>query len=144
MRTEQLKIAQARVKDLISRLTRARPRLESRVQAGRSGVGPGRPQQGLCNIMPDFLLYEWLTKPLWLWFSFMAIVIVLLALDLGVLHRRAREIEVKESLILSAGYIFLGVAFSGFVWWAFDNERAIASPRRRRPCCRASRRPSST
>lgn len=78
--------------------------------------------------MPDFLLIEWLTKPLWLWFSFLAIVILLLAFDLGVLHRKSREIEVRESLILSAVYIALGVAFAGFVWWAFEGERAAAGP----------------
>ena len=77
--------------------------------------------------MPEFLMHEWLTKPLWLWFSFLAIVVVLLAFDLGVLHRKTKEIEVRESLILSALYIGLGVLFSGFVWWAFEGERAGAS-----------------
>ncbi|QMW23812.1 TerC family protein [Sandaracinobacteroides saxicola] len=75
----------------------------------------------------DVLTYEWLTKPLWLWFSFIGVVIVLLAFDLGVLHKDNREIEVKESLILSAFYITLGVAYSGFVWWAFEDARAGAT-----------------
>jgi len=65
----------------------------------------------------EFLFVEWLTKPLWMWLAFMAIVIVLLALDLGVLHRKQREIGVQESLMLSAGYIALGLAFGGWVWW---------------------------
>lgn len=76
----------------------------------------------------EFLQYEWLTKPLWLWFSFIGVVIVLLAFDLGVLHRKTREIGVRESLVLSAGYIALGVAYSGFVWWAFDNEIRQSPP----------------
>lgn len=59
----------------------------------------------------------WLGKPLWMWLSFVAIVITLLALDLGVLHRKAREIGVTESLVLSAGYLSLGLAFGGWVWW---------------------------
>ena len=29
----------------------------------------------------------WMTKPLWMWLLFLAIVATLLALDLGVLHR---------------------------------------------------------
>lgn len=78
--------------------------------------------------MFDFLFFEWLTKPVWLWLSFMGVVAVLLAFDLGVLHRKQREIAVKESLILSAGYIALGVAYSAFVWWSFDYERAAAAP----------------
>ncbi len=53
----------------------------------------------------DFLDYIWLGKPMWMWLTFLGIVITLLALDLGVLHKKQREIEVKESLVLSAGYI---------------------------------------
>jgi tellurite resistance protein TerC len=44
-------------------------------------------------------------------------VVTLLALDLGVLHKTQREIGVSESLVLSAGYIGLGLAFGGWVWW---------------------------
>jgi tellurite resistance protein TerC len=76
----------------------------------------------------EFLFYEWLTKPLWLWFSFLAIVILLMAFDLGILHRKSREIEVRESLFLSAFYIGLGVLYAGFVYWSFDYERAAAAP----------------
>jgi tellurite resistance protein TerC len=62
-------------------------------------------------------MLDWLGKPVWMWLSFIGIVIVLLALDLGVLHRKQREIAVSESLILSAVYISLGLAFGGWVWW---------------------------
>ncbi len=65
----------------------------------------------------EFLEYVWLGKPLWMWFAFLAIVGILLALDLGVLHKKQREIGVTESLILSAVYITLGLAFGGWVWW---------------------------
>ncbi|HEV7371646.1 MAG TPA: TerC family protein, partial [Arenibaculum sp.] len=65
----------------------------------------------------DFLFYDWLTKPVWMWLSFLGVVVALLALDLGVLHRKQREIEVKESLLLSAFYIALGLIFGGWVWW---------------------------
>lgn len=65
----------------------------------------------------DWLGLLWLGKPLWMWLAFVSIVILLLAVDLGVLHRKQREIEVKESLLLSAVYIALGLAFGGWVWW---------------------------
>lgn len=65
----------------------------------------------------QFLFVDWLGKPLWMWLSFMAIVAVLLSFDLGVLHRSHREIGVSESLVLSAGYMALGVAFGIWVWW---------------------------
>lgn len=65
----------------------------------------------------EFLLTEWLTKPVWMWLAFIGIVITLLVLDLGVLHREQREIGVKESLFLSAVYIALGLSFGAWVWW---------------------------
>lgn len=65
----------------------------------------------------EILFGEWLGTPLWLWLSFFGVVVALLTLDLGVLHRDNREIGVKESLVMSAFYITLGLAFGGFVWW---------------------------
>ena len=65
----------------------------------------------------SFLFAIWLGTPIWMWLGFMAIVLTLLVLDLGVLHRETREIEVRESLVLSAVYISLGLAFGGLVWW---------------------------
>ena len=65
----------------------------------------------------EFLELLWLGKPVWMWLSFLALVTMLMALDLGVLHRTQREIGVGESLILSAGYIGLGLAFGGWIWW---------------------------
>jgi tellurite resistance protein TerC len=65
----------------------------------------------------EFLVVDWLSKPVWMWLSFIGIVAVLLALDLGVLHRKQREIGISESLVLSAVYIGLGLAFGGWVWW---------------------------
>jgi len=73
----------------------------------------------------DYLLIEWLGKPAWMWLGFLAIVALLLALDLGILHRTNREIGVRESLALSAGYIILGVAFGGVVWWQLGQTAGI-------------------
>jgi tellurite resistance protein TerC len=58
-----------------------------------------------------------LGKAAWIWLVFVSVVVTLLALDLGVLHKDEREIEVKESLLLSAGYISVAVAFGAWVWW---------------------------
>jgi len=65
----------------------------------------------------DILIIDFLGKPLWMWLGFFGIVVALLALDLGVLHRDEHEIGVRESLWLSAGYISLGLTFGGLVWW---------------------------
>jgi tellurite resistance protein TerC len=70
----------------------------------------------------SFLFADWLGTPVWFWLSFLAIVISLLVLDLGVLHRDHREIGIKESLVLSAGYIALGLTFGVWVWWYLGAE----------------------
>ena len=57
-----------------------------------------------------------LGKPVWMWALFMAVVLTLLALDLGVFHRKTREIGVTESLALSALYIAIALIFGAFVW----------------------------
>ena len=72
----------------------------------------------------DFLFLLFLGKPLWLWLTFLAIVLVLLVLDLGVLNKGDQEIGVAKSLKLSAFYITLGVLFGGFVWWQLGLEAA--------------------
>ena len=63
------------------------------------------------------LSVDFLGQPAWLWFAFLCVVVTLLVLDLGVLHRDDRAIEVKESLWLSAGYIPVGLGFGAWVWW---------------------------
>jgi tellurite resistance protein TerC len=72
----------------------------------------------------DVLSTLFLGTPIWMWLTFIGIVIALLVLDLGVLNRGDQEIGVRRSLRLSALYISLGIAFSGFVWWQMDLESA--------------------
>lgn len=63
----------------------------------------------------DILFSPFLGTPVWMWLTFITIVLALLAADLGLFHKGAREIGVTESLRLSALYIALGVGFSLFV-----------------------------
>ena len=53
--------------------------------------------------MDPFFTILFLGQPLWMWLGFATIVAVLLAFDLGVLHRGSREIGARESLITSCG-----------------------------------------
>lgn len=64
----------------------------------------------------DFLWNDFLGTALWMWLAFLSLVILLLVLDLGLLHKQSREIGIRESFLLSAFYIGLGLAFGGFVW----------------------------
>ena len=72
-----------------------------------------------------FLFVDWLGKPVWMWLAFITIVIALLVFDLGVLHKDDREIEVKESLVLSVGYIGMGLAFGGWIWWYLGQQSGM-------------------
>lgn len=65
----------------------------------------------------EWWMLPWLGTPAWLWLAFLGTVAALLVLDLGVLHRKEREIGVRESLAMSAFYITLGLAFGAWVWW---------------------------
>ena len=65
----------------------------------------------------QFLHSDFLGKAVWIWLLFIGIVVTLLAFDLGVLHKDDHEIEVKESLFLSAGYISVSLLFGAWVWW---------------------------
>ena len=73
----------------------------------------------------EFLLADWLGKPAWMWLAFMGVVVGLLVLDLGVLHRGSKEIGVRESLLLSGMYITIGLAFGGWVWGEMGSQRGI-------------------
>jgi tellurite resistance protein TerC len=57
-----------------------------------------------------------------LWAAFIAFVLVLLALDLGVFHRRAHAITLKEALILSGVWIGVGLVFTVFVYGAYEHH----------------------
>ncbi|WP_321844351.1 TerC family protein [Paraburkholderia bannensis] len=74
--------------------------------------------------LESLIATTFLGQPVWLWAAFIAVVIVLLALDLGVLHRDDREIGIRESLWLSLGYITIGLLFGGFIWWQLGAQPA--------------------
>ncbi|MBL8847407.1 MAG: TerC family protein [Hyphomicrobium zavarzinii] len=51
-----------------------------------------------------------------MWAGFFSVVLMLLALDLGVFNRTPHAIGTRESLIMSAWYIVMGLAFGVWVW----------------------------
>ncbi len=54
--------------------------------------------------------------PLIFWIAFNTGILVLLACDLLILHRRAREIRFREAALGSALWVTLSLAFCAFVW----------------------------
>jgi len=75
--------------------------------------------------MTEYLMLAFLGKPLWMWLAFLTLIIVLLAFDLGILHRKDEELGVAESLWLSAFYISIAIAFGGYIWWAYEAGRIV-------------------
>jgi len=56
------------------------------------------------------------TFPLWAWVGFTILISVLLALDLLVLARGAREISFRRAALLSAFWIGVALLFSALVF----------------------------
>jgi tellurite resistance protein TerC len=60
-----------------------------------------------------------------LWGGFIAFVFAMLAIDLGVFHRKAHEVSLKEAALWSAVWISLAVVFNVGVYVWFGAERAL-------------------
>jgi tellurite resistance protein TerC len=59
---------------------------------------------------------------MWIWIAFIAFVLLMLALDLGVFHRHAHVVSVKEALAWSAVWLAMGLSFAVFVYFAYDGQ----------------------
>ncbi len=62
---------------------------------------------------------------LWMWGGFLGVVVVMLAIDLGLFHRKAHEVTARESAAWTAVWVTLALGFSGFVWWTQGQEKAL-------------------
>jgi tellurite resistance protein TerC len=58
--------------------------------------------------------------PIWIWGTFLLFVLAMLALDLGVFHRRAHEIKMKEALTWSAIWIAMALVFNLLLYFYWD------------------------
>jgi tellurite resistance protein TerC len=61
----------------------------------------------------------------WHWAGFVAAIVLLLALDLGVLHRRDERVAPRTAMSWVAVWVALAAAFGGFVWWRFGTPTAV-------------------
>lgn len=57
---------------------------------------------------------------MWAYIGFIALVMVFLALDLGVFHREAHEVSMKESITWSCIWLACGVSFTAFIYYAYQ------------------------
>jgi len=56
------------------------------------------------------------------WLAFISFILVLLALDLGVFHRKAHAVSVREGLMWSLVWMTLGLTFAVFVYFAYEHQ----------------------
>jgi tellurite resistance protein TerC len=59
---------------------------------------------------------------MWAYVGFIGLVMLFLALDLGVFHREAHEVTMKESVIWSCIWLACGLSFTGFIYLAYQHH----------------------
>lgn len=53
---------------------------------------------------------------LWLWVGFNVFVLAMLAIDLGIFHRKSHAVSLRESLVWTAVWVILALVFNFGVW----------------------------
>src|SRR5262245_11639444 len=56
------------------------------------------------------------------WIAFISLILVFLALDLGVFHRKSHVVSVREALTWSSIWVVTALAFTVFVYVGYDNQ----------------------
>jgi tellurite resistance protein TerC len=59
------------------------------------------------------------------WGAFALLVLIMLGLDLGVFHRKAHEVSLRESALFSAIWICLALLFNALIYLWFGRVRAL-------------------
>ncbi|HEY0528524.1 MAG TPA: TerC family protein [Gemmatimonadaceae bacterium] len=62
---------------------------------------------------------------LWGWVGFNVTVLAILALDLGVLHRRSEKVTLKQAAIWSAIWVALSLCFAFAIYWTMGRESGL-------------------
>lgn len=62
---------------------------------------------------------------IWFWIGFNAFVLLMLALDLGVFHRKAHEVGFKEAMAWSGIWIGLAMVFNLGIYYYFGKVKAV-------------------
>lgn len=59
---------------------------------------------------------------IWFWVGFIAFVLAMLSLDLGVFHRKAHEVRPKEALSWTVVWVSLALVFAGGLFYFYGRE----------------------
>ncbi len=66
-----------------------------------------------------------MTYTFWLWTGFNLFVLAMLALDLGVFHRKAHVVSLKESLTWTFVWVALALVFNAGLWHFAGSQKAL-------------------
>ena len=66
-----------------------------------------------------------MTDQTWLWVGFNGFVLMMLAIDLGVFHRKAHVVSFKESMTWTVVWISLAMVFNVWVWNHFGPQKGL-------------------
>ncbi|HSB87851.1 MAG TPA: TerC family protein [Ilumatobacteraceae bacterium] len=61
----------------------------------------------------------------WMWLGFNLFVLAMLALDLGVFHRKAHVVAFKESIAWTVVWVALALLFNGAIWYFAGAQKAL-------------------
>ena len=62
---------------------------------------------------------------IWFWVGFNGFVLLMLALDLGVFHRKAHEVRIREAAIWSAVWVAVALLFNAGIWWFAGRQAGL-------------------
>lgn len=66
-----------------------------------------------------------MTDQLWLWIGFNLFVLGMLALDLGVFHRKSHVVTFKESITWTVVWVALALLFNAGIWHYYGSQKAL-------------------
>ena len=66
-----------------------------------------------------------MTDNLWLWIGFNVFVLLMLALDLGVFHRKAHVVSFREAIAWTVAWVTLAMLFNMGVWYYAGAQKAL-------------------
>jgi tellurite resistance protein TerC len=61
----------------------------------------------------------------WLWGGFIAVILALLALDLGIFHKKDKLVTAREAMSWVVVWAILALLFDAFVWGKFGGPKAV-------------------
>ncbi|MCZ8086434.1 MAG: TerC family protein [Brevundimonas sp.] len=69
-----------------------------------------------------FLSATYVGQPIWLWMAFLAFIIFLLWVDLGLVNRKDGVVSAKKSALMWASFASLAIAFGAYVYFVYEPD----------------------